>query len=247
MPVLDKSAKADELVFKATGAEVSPEIMAQIDRIQVSLEKELNAAAASIEEAMPSVAAPPSFLWNLLSYGPIRLGGAPPSRPNKVIASGTPCVIYGISYAPGFTAGWFVGKDYTARCSIRNMTTMAPLAQLPAIAPAIDLGALFRVHRFFFVAPPVPAGAAAPHLFEFDYTIDMQREPGAPTSFAVDGAGYANWHFDPDSAIGVPAGGLFLPPVGGVGGAVVTSGVPAQPAQWRNGMSGRFLVNNAND
>jgi hypothetical protein len=232
---------ADEVVVKAPSAVITSETQAQINRIQAALEKELMQAATAVEEATIGVGPViPGLVWNLMSFGPIRIAGvqgpgAPPNRPNKVLSPGNVCVIFGISWAPNpLTQGYLAAQGYTASCSIRNMTTMtptaltAPIVKAPGPDPVLGLNVLFRVLPFVFVAPPVPAGAGAgtaPHLFEFDFTIDIEG-PAAP---GFEAAGYANWHFDPDSALAMP-GPLGLP------------GVPAQPAQWRNGMSGRFMV-----
>lgn len=216
-------------------------------------------AAVSLEEAgFGGLATPEPLLWDLATYGPIQfapgIGG--PSNPNKVIQEGHWAGIVGISVAGNaVTAAHLAGKDFIGRFSFLNVTnatsglapgTVADLSPFPPSTHVYDSAGALLVplnrfsadpfHMFVFYFQPALSVGSEADLYDVNFTIDISF-PGAP------GAGFANWHYDPDSATGI-TGPITIP---GVRDPVLPSTtlptVPPTAAMWRNAISGRFMVN----
>ncbi len=212
-----------------SGEQVSDEVSARVTARVRSLEKALLDSVAQItaqkqagtEEA--ELIFPP-LLWNLATYGPIQLGppaGNSPFDVNKVIQTGQLAAMIGISYGAPYTAPpsnmYLAGKLQRARFTSVRLT--GAVGAGPAMAFPVTPFTVAPFHFYVWLFTPIVTPGSEGDLYDVNFDIDIS------TPF-VPGGGFANFHFDPDSAIGIPIG------------------VPGTGPQWRNAISGRFMVNN---
>lgn len=250
---------ADSRMTAVAPPPISPmeaEVKARVEAFGNELE-----AAAAIKrerekaEAKPELGggpaiAPAPFIWNAVTAGPFLLSGpnAPPAplvRPNRLVASGSLILIYGIAYAANADTVFALNaKEYVARFESCNMSTMTPGPSATLAGPAFEFGvtnftfpagvfvtpATGEFHVFYwltsaFTAPGGPG--TAPHLYDINFTIDV-KPTGVPlVASAI--AAFAEWHWDPDSSLATPN------PIG----------LPVTPGTadgWRYGTSNRIGV-----
>jgi hypothetical protein len=212
-------APQEEVVIGAE-EEIDPEVQSMMDALEAQVSEKIEAYNKRLASLEAATAVHPAGYqtWNCLLMGPFQNLGTPlnPNRPQKVIAGGRPAYMSAavwVNQAPpsvgGFPASIILGgRDYNLRFETVDLTAVVrgPSRTYPKTfaSPAVQLN--WQTWEF---TPPDPG--PTPHIYEVNLTMDvtLSNQPFA---------GFATWHFDPDSELpfhifpGQPAGWAFERP-----------------------------------
>ncbi len=225
----------EELLFKTSGdIEVPDEVLNRvrnyIDGYTASMEAKINAYAESMSGVKTEAAGPTLpggyQYWNVMSLGPFQaVGPVGPYRPSKIIAAGElawMAAAVAINPVPG-PGGSLPGttvlgsRPWRIRFESINLSTVSNGPDATFTGTFSGPAPILLVRTWFFV-PGDPG--INPNLYETNVTIDI-TDPAQPF------AGFATWHYDPDTE---PS---FLTPVGQV---------PTIPPRLQHDIPARYLV-----